>query len=71
MRHVRRRLCARRGRYAHRRRSLVVAGVIAMSLNYNVTFAEWTGLGMLTSLLWLLVMVIFAPFFFLPVRTVW
>lgn len=46
--------------------NLVVAGVIATSLNYNVTFAEWTALGMPISLLWLLAMVILAYLFFPP-----
>ena len=46
--------------------NLVVAGVIATSLNYNVTFAEWTALGMPISLLMLLAMVLLAYVFFPP-----
>ena len=44
--------------------NLVVIGVIASSLNYNVTFAEWTALGMPVCLLMLLAMVLLAYVFF-------
>lgn len=46
--------------------NLVVIGVIASSLNYNVTFAEWTALGMPICLLMLLAMVLLAYVFFPP-----
>ena len=46
--------------------NLVVIGVIASSLDYHVSFAEWTALGMPICLLMLLAMVILACLFFPP-----
>ena len=46
--------------------NLVVIGAIASSLNYNVTFVEWTALGMPIALLMLLAMVLLAYVFFPP-----
>lgn len=47
--------------------NLVVIGVIASALNHNVSFAEWTALGMPICLLMLLAMVVLAGLFF-PLR---
>lgn len=46
--------------------NLVVIGVIASALNYNVSFAEWTALGMPVCLLMLLAMTLLAYLFFPP-----
>lgn len=44
--------------------NLVVLGVIATSLHYNVSFAEWTALGMPIAMLMCLAMVLLAYVFF-------
>lgn len=47
--------------------NLVVLGVIATSLNYQMEFWQWTAIGLPMALLWLLVMIVLCHFFF-PLR---